>query len=409
LSGGKSTRGIATKRFSVDFKYHLFSSFAANLVLPVFYLYLPLLASRLGASVLEIGLVGGASNAVYSFMPFIMGRYSDRQGARKFFIASSFAILTTVSFLYVVVASPVSLILLRLLEGIGWAMLWPAVEAAISNDASVDSRWSLSVFNLTWSAASAVGPLFGSVLIFLVSIRFAFLSTSVILLGVLALNVYAIFAPRDRSRVKPHEQFLQRPEQPATESKITVGFYMISTALGAVSSGVLFTFFVPYAGTVGISILAIGVITFVYGFVRFLVYVLIMNRNLRHSLLNPVGRLRKMLVTLAVMSLSSVLFMFHDSTGVLYTLAYAIVGGGYSIIYAVSQVALVWEKARPERAGRGAGLFESSIGIGASLGPIVAGAVSGGSLTTPFLVPALSFLIVLVALPLAVRKSKVLP
>jgi MFS family permease len=400
----KGSRGRPTRHLSTDFKFYLFSSFAANLVLPFFYLYLPLLASILHASVLEIGLVGGSANAVYSFMPFLMGRFSDRRGARKFIIASSFAILTTVSFLYVIVPDPISLILLRFLEGIGWAMLWPAVEAAISNDPSSDSRWSLSVFNLTWSAASAVGPLIGSVLIFFVSIRFAYVFTSGILLCVLALNVYSLFVPGNGSPAKSHAETLSKPEQALTGRKISTAFYMLSTALCAVISGVLSTFFTPYARSIGISILTVGVITFIYGLVRFFVYVMIVNPKFRHSLLDPAGRLAKMLVTVVAMSLSSVLFTIYDPSGVLYTISFAIVGGGYSIIYAVSQVALVSEKATPERAGRGAGLFESSIGIGASLGPIVAGAISGTSLTTPFLVPSLSLLVLLVALPVTVRK-----
>ena len=59
-------------------------------------------------------------------------------------------------------------------------------------------------------------------------------------------------------------------------------FYMVTCALAAASSGVLFTFFAPYARSMGISILLVGVITFVFGFGRFLFYVLTVNQRVRY-------------------------------------------------------------------------------------------------------------------------------
>lgn len=389
---------------SGEFKKYLISSFIANLILPIFYLFLPLLAYKLGASILEIGLVGGAANAVYSFMPFIMGHYSDRGGARKIFIASSFAILVVVSLLYVVISNPVAIIVTRIFEGIGWAMLWPAIEAAISIDIAGDSRRSLSIFNLTWSAAAAVGPLFGSVLVFLVSIRFAFITTSFIVLGTLLVNLYSINKRTANSssatRVDVATQILSN-EMPTTH--VRASFYLTSTALAAVSSGVLFTFFSPFARSIGISVLLIGVITFVYGFFRFLVYVLTTREGFRTFLLKPSERVRNVIIALIIMSVSSLLIIFRDTSGLIYIASYAVIGAGYSVVYAISQVALVAE-ATPSKAGRGAGLFESSIGVGASLGPIAAGIISGGSLTTPFLVPSLSLLLILVIFPVLLRK-----
>ncbi|MDG6995881.1 MAG: MFS transporter [Nitrososphaerota archaeon] len=406
MNDADQLKGTQRVALSGEFKRHLTSSFIANLILPIFYLFLPLLAYRLGASVFEIGLVGGASNAVYSFLPFVMGHYSDRQGARKFFIALSFATLSIVSILYTVIANPIALIVARMFEGIGWAMLWPAVEAAISNDVSGDSKRSLSIFNLTWSFAAAIGPLVGAALIFLVSIRFAFIVTSIILLGTLVLNLYPIFSKSTQSDPPPRTGYSEQPsyDTSAPLPQIRASFYLISTALAAVSSGVLFTFFSPYARSIGISILLIGVITFVYGFARFFVYVLTVKVRFRAFILNPSYRKKNMIAALVLMSLSSLLLLAHDSTGLIYLAAYAIVGAGYSVIYAVSQAALVAETT-PEKAGKGAGLFESSIGVGSSLGPVVAGLISGSSLTTPFLLPSISLVVLLAILPFASRKK----
>ena len=47
------------------FASYLFSSGLANAILPIFYIFLPIFAARLGANALEIGMVGGAAYAVY--------------------------------------------------------------------------------------------------------------------------------------------------------------------------------------------------------------------------------------------------------------------------------------------------------------------------------------------------------
>ena len=135
--------------------------------------------------------MGGASNVVYSFMPFVMGHFSDRRGSRRIFIISSFTVLSVVSIAYVLISNPVSLIIARVFEGIGWAMLWPAMDAAISKDVtSMDAKKAFSIYNVSWSSAAAVGPLMGSALIFLTSIRDAFLLTFFIMVLTLAVNVY---------------------------------------------------------------------------------------------------------------------------------------------------------------------------------------------------------------------------
>ena len=58
----------------------------------------------------------------------------------------------------------------------------------------------------------------------------------------------------------------------------------------------------------------------------------------------------------------------------------------------IAQYALVAE-ASPTTRGVGAGLLESSVGTGGSVGPIIAGVVSCQSLTIPFLVPIFGFLL----------------
>ncbi|HVB11854.1 MAG TPA: MFS transporter [Nitrososphaerales archaeon] len=388
---------------SSEFKRYLVFSFNADLILPIYSIFLPLLAYTLRANVFEIGLVGGAANAVYCFMPFFMGRFSDRRSVRKFFVASSFVVLSVVSVSYIFVLNPITLIVARVFEGIGWAMLWPAVEAVV-RDSGSDAKKALSVFNLTWSGAAAIGPLVGSALIFLTTIRDMFIVTSAIMIATLVLNLVSLLMKReDPVMIAPTPQPIEMVLLRDPKNRFGTAFFLSSMTLAAISTGVLYTFLPAYAKSIDISVLLVGVATFMFGFARFLAYVLTVREKFRSILLARENRAKNVVISLVVLSLSSLLVLIHNTSGIIYVVAYGIAGASYSVVYAVSQTVMIAE-AHPEKVGRSAGMFESSIGVGQSLGPIVGGAISNGSLSTPFIFPSVSLVVFLLALPAITRK-----
>ena len=161
----------------------------ANFVQPIFTLFLPLLALEHGASVFEIGLIGGASSLVYAFMPFVMGRFSDRGQARTLLIILSLALLSTILILYRFAENPVDLILLRIIEGLGWAAFWPSIDSAVTHDTRVDPSKALAIFNLSWSSTSALGPLVGAFVVVIFSINQVFIFNAIFLIAALLLNL----------------------------------------------------------------------------------------------------------------------------------------------------------------------------------------------------------------------------
>ena len=390
---------------SGEFKRNLVSSFNADLIIPIYSVLLPLLAYTLGASVFEIGLVGGAANAVYCFMPFVMGRIADRDGIRKFFVTSSFAILLIVSVSYVFIQNPVVLIIARVFEGIGWAMLWPAIEAAI-RDSMPDAKKALSLFNFTWSGAAAIGPLVGLAVIFFSTLRVAFVVTSILMFATLILNTGALLKKQSHTVVVQDSQPAETVLVAEPDSRFGAKFYLPSMALAAVSSGVMYTFLASYAKSIGVSINLVWIATFMFAFARFLMYVLTVRDKFRSLILDRKNRARNTVVSLAILSLSGLLVLIHDSTGAVYIVAYCIAGASYSVVYLLSQTAIIAD-ATPLKVGRSAGMFESSIGVGQFFGPAIGGAISGSSLSTPFVFPSLSLVVFLVAIPVIARKRKV--
>ena len=73
-------------------------------------------------------------------------------------------------------------------------------------------------------------------------------------------------------------------------------------------------------------------------------------------------------------------------------MAFGIVALASAAIIIASQANFI-SRAESHSKGAGAGIFESSIGIGIALGPTIAGLVSGGSISIPFLVAPIGFAI----------------
>lgn len=393
-------------RSNSTFMRYLFSSAVADAILPIFYIFIPVFAVKLGANALEIGLVGGAAYATYSFMPFIMGHFSDRRGSRKFFILSSFVILALVSLSYSLVQDPVSLIIMRVFEGVGWAMLWPAIEAAVTETSVRDSKRSLTIFNYTWSLGAALGPGIGTLLVTLYSYRFAFFTSGVLFLILIALNGVALFRERapfvvneKTSRTSLHSSMRSMLLSEDKERNFRVWTSLAATALSAVTSGVFFTFFGPYATSIGVSVLLVGLITTTYGFVRFFTYVALARESFFSQIFDSSRRNRTVIMFASLASFSGVLILLKDPTSLVYFISFTLFAIGYSIVYSISQTTLIAET-KPELKGAGAGLFESSIGLGAALGPIIAGAISSSSLLFAFIVPLGGLVFVLVLLSL---------
>jgi MFS family permease len=177
--------------------------------------------------------------------------------------------------------------------------------------------------------------------------------------------------------------------------------YLLPVVLTGVVNTV-FTFFAPYAQSIGMSILMIGAISFGYGVTRFFVYCLATKRAVRQKILERKNRKRNLLMALGVVSFSSVFLAIPERSGLLYLVAFTVMGFGHSLVISILQVAVEAE-APPERRGAAAGIFNSSMGTGALLGPIIGGLLFTSSAGAPFFLPLAGYLIML---PVLLRIGK---
>lgn len=354
----------ATGFLKSNYSILLVTTFLGNSAIPIFSLFLPYIAHQLGADTFEVGLVGGSSTAVYSFLPYVMGRYYDRANTKKLFIVLSLTILVVASFLYAFASSTTQLILLRVLEGVGWSILWPTIDVAVIEETSHEAGKSYSLYNIMWSAASAVGPLFGAALAFVFGdFRDIFLVTALVLLATAALASLGFHdrkPPGHDGRSPPllgdQDHSLQAGVGMARGGRSThrLELYMAAIILPSVIRGIMFTFFPVYANSVGIPIVVGTAVAFGFGAGRTAAFFLTTKDSIRNGLLRPDRIRRNILVSLAITSVAGALPLLPDRTGLVDLVAFTIVGGASSVSLTIGQIEMI-ARARageggPERA-----------------------------------------------------------
>jgi MFS family permease len=389
---------------------YLFSAFIGDFMIPIFNTFVPLFAYELGANPLVVGLVGGATWGVYSFMPFIIGRYSDRMRERRNLMVLSLSVLGVTSVLYSLAASPTFLIILRVVEGIGWSLLWPTLDALIGEDTSRETTKFFSIYNCVWAAATAIGPLVGATMVaILADIRFVFVLTAVLSGVAASVNLVGLIRGREPSsrtdkvesntdRTPGARQVTDPEPSPHGGISATLKFWMIAMAFVWGTRSIMFTFFPPLARSVDLSVFSIGIIVFVSGLALTLTFVATTREKIRNKLLQKKRVRTNALAALGLASVAGVLPIIPNSSELLGLVSFALIGMAAAITTTLAQAGMIISS-DPKQIGRNSGLFEISIGIGSALGPIFAGLISGTSFFLPFLVPSIGIL----AIPVLAR------
>ena len=108
-----------------------------------------------------ITAVGSVFLLVEAIFRAPMGMLSDHIGRRRLIVLGP--LLTVFTSLGTLLAShPLHFIVLRAVDGLGAAMLWPAVYAAIGDSVPLHKRaWAMSFLNMTYMSGIALGPLAG--------------------------------------------------------------------------------------------------------------------------------------------------------------------------------------------------------------------------------------------------------
>lgn len=188
------------KLFSRNFVLTTLSTFAVFTSFYFLLVTLPIYIQELGGTESEIGLIIGVFTISAVLLRPYLGREVDRRGRKNILVAGLFVFLFSM-LLYNYTTSVVSLLMLRVLHGIGWGAATTAATTLIADIAPIHRRGeAMGIFGMAANVAMAIGPMLSFALLYASSFPTLFAVSAAIalisLLLVLPISETVVVRPR---------------------------------------------------------------------------------------------------------------------------------------------------------------------------------------------------------------------
>jgi len=345
-----------SKIFSRDYILSFFAQFAFSLVFCILIPAIPIYLDRFGAKEGEIGfLIGIFSVSSLILRPFI-GRALLTIPERNFMIAG--ALLYILSCLAYLVAPPFwPLLFVRCIHGVGMALFATASFTLLANMTPEAHRGRLiSYFFLSFNLAFALGPYVGLLLIN----HFNFAVLFLVCTGLSACSLYLTLKLSKRQpMVSEKESFNIRSLLSRRAIPPAIIGFMLNIVWASVAA-----FFPLYA-------LKQGVVNPGF-FFFFLAITLLLGRALGGRILDIYDRKKVIMLSLAIIAIALVAFLFAKSLG-MFILVAVMLGAGWALLYPILTVYVI-ENVGSER-GPAMATFTAIADLGSGLGPMIMGIV----------------------------------
>jgi hypothetical protein len=308
-----------------------------------------------GVNEWELGFLGAIVSLPYIIGSTIFGRYSDRIG-RKPLVLGGVIIYAGVALAYVIAPNFAFLVVLRLLEGLGFSLIWPAGEAWVG-DLSIGGNRSLFISNysVAWSAGYMLGPFLLGIIVTYTAIQYSF-----ILAGCLVLSSLPILIIAKSFKAKKGDGRIGGPRA----GRLLIIAVLMAMVIWGFAQLAYFFLIPAYALDVGMPAAFAGYLIGTVALFRTIIFVTYPRIE---------ERLKKSILPLGMLLIAASMFITWVATGTIgFFLAGSVLGLAFGIIYAYS---LCHVLERPAK-GLYAGLFESSIGIGQIAGPLSMGYIA---------------------------------
>lgn len=365
--------------------------FASGMASPI----VPLYASSLGASWTEIGLMGTSWSTTAMILAVPTGRMSDRFGRKPLLIASG-ALSALAAFMYLVSSSVVQVILVRIIEGVVWALFWPAVEAFATEivDPAQGGR-AMGIISAIYGVAYASGSTTGGSIVDTLGYAQTFASyLALSLVSVLVVVLFLREPQRERVLSTPTSK-QNNPDSGRWISRpILLAFWLSGTYTFGL--GMMLTLFSVFAKDLGITVFWIGALFGLFWVGRIAGFLA------GGRLSDKYGRKP---IAIAAMISSALAFILVATSTRLEALSVAVLISGLSIgaAFPVS-IALISDTVRQSIRGYAMGLFETSSAAG-----FMAAATIGGFLADFYSPRAPYLLATIVSLSSAAILALMLP
>ncbi|MGV9172218.1 MAG: MFS transporter [Promethearchaeia archaeon] len=346
----------------------------------------------LGASPSQNGFIGGGYGLSYLLMAAFLGRLGDKI-KRKYSLILALSFQLVISLYYIFFASNIiQLILGQIALGCAYGFFWPSLEAYISENSSASPivhQKAISSFCIAWSLGYTLGPFLAGVLS---DITVVLGFSMIFILYLIAFSILLVFIPSGKdngndSAALAGEMDFEMETKEQGNKKLMLRL-LIGMVIYAMLGKVVLNYFADYASRplgLGFTGAVVGFLLFSFGAGRTIYFIL--SRYIETSL-------NRLSYAYLITSLLLVFLTFMESVTIIFVIIF-IFGIAAGLIYkSTLEILLLYEH---EKKSTKAGLFESMIGIGSALSPIIAGYLAEISLIFPFfiygLVASLIFLV----------------
>ena len=344
------------------FRVLMLSVFMAMVGLGIISPIIPNYASDLGASGLYIGLIYSSFSLSRATLQTPVGRLADIYSKKKIIVVG-LILYGIVSIVYTYVTSPETLILVRILHGVGSSMMMPVAMAyAINLTPKGEEGKYMGYMNTALFTGFGTGPFIGGYIYENYNTRMVFNTMSVLV--VISLILTIIFAP-DETTLGTKKSSSVVSIRKILSNKL-LSSILVYRAVNALGRGTIMSFLPLFAVQIlGLSGTYIGVILSVGIFVNAL-------------LQTPMGILadrfdrKKLLMAGGLVASIGYLYMVHTGTILEIFIARIIVSiGGALSLPAVT--AIIAEEGREFGSGSTVGVFNTAMSIGQIIGPVLSG------------------------------------
>ncbi|MBA7613569.1 putative MFS-type transporter YfcJ [subsurface metagenome] len=344
------------------FRILVLSVFVAMMGLGIISPIIPNYASDLGATGVMIGLIYSSFSLSRAILQAPIGRLSDSYSKKKIIIIGLVG-YTVTSVLYTFVTSPETLILVRMLHGVGSAMVMPVAMAyAIELTPEGQEGKYMGYLSTALFSGFGAGPLLGGYIYENYSTALVFNAMSVLVSISLVLTI--LFVPDERTlgarRERPKVSFWKI----LTHKKLSGVF--VYRAVNALGRGTIMGFLPLFAvQTLGISGTAVGIILSVGIFIN-------------AFLQTPMGVIadrydrKRLLIWGGLISSLGYFYMIRiGSTAELFAARLIVSAGSALSLPAVT--AIIAEEGKELGAGSTVGVFNTAMSVGQIVGPVFTG------------------------------------
>jgi MFS family permease len=332
--------------------------FGMDVVFSIYYLAAPLLLIDLEANPIQLGLVGTLASLVHMSMAHLMGGLSDRLGRRRLIIAAPL-IFSATCLLMTQVREVWVILTLSIVNGFCLSMYWPCLQAWIADRrAGTGLARDIGSFNMSWTAATLVGPILSGFLYSLYAGLPFLVSAGIALM--LFLLVFKTVHEREPSSEEP----IERADRETSDRHRSFLFaaWVANFASWFIMGNARYQF-PKLARELNLPPHLIGVILGFLGFALFSGFFLL-RRTDRWFFV------RDFLFGAQVLAMVGIVLIAVSNQAYLFAMALVMIGLSCSVTYYSS---LYYAVHLLKKKGKGSGLHESILGGGAVLGPILGG------------------------------------